>query len=227
MVYPAPFHRIVIQGTIYTDTFNTTLSMVPAGGSSVPAATQQLADDLDFWIADWWQRNLADPGTPGGLAFTVHSKYTGVKVNRIGTDGRYEDAEAFEHVHTTPVPGINSGLYAAQDATVGTLRGADPRGRAGKGRQYWPPNGSFALMATDGRISEAGALKVANGLRDLYAGINDVYMDNSVPSVVGIASNVGLGAFQALETITVGRTIDTVRSRRSKIPEAFVELDFT
>jgi len=226
MTYPAPFHRIVILGTLYTDIFNTTLSMVPNAGT-LPAATQSLADDLDTFLASWWDNDLADFPTAGGLAFSVHAKYTGVKVNRIGTDGRYEDAEAIEKVHSAPVSGINSTLSPAQNATVGTLRGADPRARAGKGRQYWPPNGSFAFMGSDGRISAAGAAKVANGLHSLYAGINDVYLAHSISSIVGIASDVGTGAFQTLNEITVGRTIDTVRSRRNKIPEDFVSLPFS
>lgn len=218
MAYPGSFHRIVIQGTVYADTFNTTVSMIPAGGSPVPASTQLLADSVRDFIATWWQRGLS-ASAPYGLGFISAVRFTGVKVNRIDASGHYQDPLGVESVHATGVTGINSATYAPQLSIVGTLRGATPRALAGKGRQYWPPSQGMQSLDGTGRISTTVAAQYADGLEGLYNGLNDAYLARGVPCVVGIASKTRSGAFQALDTITVGRTIDTMRSRRNKITE--------
>jgi hypothetical protein len=225
MAYPAPFHRIVIGGTLYGDIFNTTVSMIPGISGSLPAATQALADDLRTFISAWWVKGLLN--TPGnGIGITSSVKLTSIKVNRIATTGHYQDPVAIESVLTTPLAGANSGTYAPQLAIVGSLIGASPRALAGKGRQYWPPNVAMQSLGTDGHISQSNAQWFALGLSAFYAGLNDVYLARSINSVVGIASDTRSGAFQALKTIKVGRTIDTMRSRRNKVPELAESLNF-
>jgi len=40
-----------------------------------------------------------------------------------------------------------------------------------------------------------------------------------VGAVAGIASRAGTGAFQGVQRVTVGRVVDTMRSRRSTLKE--------
>ena len=71
----------------------------------------------------------------------------------------------------------------------------------------------------DGRISAARALDYAKGVSALLAGINDVYLTEGVSAVAGVASKQGSGAFQTVVQVSVGRVVDTIRSRRSKLDE--------
>lgn len=218
MVYAAPFHRLVMIGTLYTaETFNITLSMIPTGGS-LPAVTQSLADNVAADIAAWWpQGTTATPSN--GVGFTAQTKLTSVKLNRIGPDGLYMDSEAIESVLGTPVAGASGANYPPQLTFVATLRGTNERARAGKGRMYLPPTIGLGSVGTDGRVDATTALKIAQGVSNLLGIVNDSYLTAGVNAVAGIASKVGAGAFQGVAQVSVGRVVDTMRSRRSKLDE--------
>lgn len=217
MVYPSQFHRLVIQGTLYTDVFNTTLSMVPIGGSS-PVVSQSLANAVRDAIATWWPKP-ATVGPGDGIGITAQAKFTGIKLNRIGTDGLYEDPIAIESLVTTPVAGGVAGFPPPQLSTVVTLRCPDERAHAGKGRMYFPTNGSATALGSDGRLSVNQALAVANGAVTLFDAIDAAYATAGGNALVGVASSVGAGRFQVCTSVTVGRVVDTMRSRRNKLLE--------
>jgi len=224
MSYPAPFHRIVMIGSLYTvDSFNMTLSMIPVSGT-MPAVTQTLCDNVRAAIATWWPKTIVGiPNTSGGVGIISKAALTSVKVNRIGTDGLYEDADARESILGTPVAGGGSQTLPPQLSMVVSLRGIAPRARAGRGRMYLPPTSVCAAVGTDGRLTTNDALGTAQGARNLFAALNDVYLAASITSVVGIASKAGSGAFQAVDTIGAGRVVDTMRSRRNKLAEDYQE----
>jgi hypothetical protein len=223
MVYPAPFYRLVILGTIYNDVFNTTLSFIPAGGGTVPPSTQALSDAMGAAVRAWW--SLPPSQTPGGGAELIAaSRLTGVKFNRIGADGRYLD-DPIETVLTPIGGGAGNIQVPPQLSVAATLRGPNERQRAGRGRMYLPPTASTTQgIGTDGRMAITAATNVAAGVVTLIQNLNDVTFAASVPAVAGIASKAGAGAFQAVERVTVGRVVDTIRSRRNKLSEDFVEV---
>jgi hypothetical protein len=221
MSYPAPFHRIVLIGTLYQDIFNVTLSMIPVGGGTMGPATQALADNVRNAVSGWWD----DPASggafnTGGINLISNAKLTSVKVNRISTAGLYMDPVAIESVLPTPVGGPVASLPPAQLSLVSTLRGTNERARAGKGRMFWPPTSSVQSVSSDGRITAASALAHAQGVVNLIGILNDVYLTSGSTSVAGIASKAGSGAFQAVATVSAGRVVDTMRSRRNKLQEA-------
>lgn len=222
MVYAAPFHRLVMIGSLYTDIFNVTLSMVPAGGGTLGPVSQGLCDDVAAIIANWWNDTPAAT-PPGGIDMIGPASLNRVKLNRIGVDGRYEDAETIE-TNLTPVPGGGgANFFPAQESLAATLRGPDPRARAGKGRMFFPPSLLVkSNLASDGRIPSATATVYASGVVTLLQNINDAYFSASVSAVAGIASQAGAGAFQPVSEVTVGRVPDTIRSRRNKLSEDFV-----
>lgn len=222
MAYPAPFHRLVLIGTLYSDIFNTTIAMVPTGGGgSLPAVTQELADAVRGEVELWFNDPL-NASAPFGPGIISSAALTSIKLNRIGTDGRYMDPEAIESVCPTPFPGLSSATPPAQLSIAATLRGSNPRALAGRGRMFLPPSSIVTTMDSTGRISSANAVSYANSVSRLCAILNDVYITEGVTAVAGIASNTRTGAFQAVVDVTVGRTVDTIRSRRNKIPEDFV-----
>jgi hypothetical protein len=68
-------------------------------------------------------------------------------------------------------------------------------------------------------VTPTDATNYAIGVRQLIAGINDVMLTSSIQAVAGVASKAGAGAFQTVVQVSVGRVVDTMRSRRNKIQE--------
>jgi hypothetical protein len=144
---------------------------------------------------------------------------TSVKLNRIDTAGHYQDPDTREHIYTTPIAGGGTYVGAPQLTIAATLRGDDERALAGRGRMYPPISEMCQSPGSDGRITAANALLYATGIAGLFHALDDTYIANSVNGVVGIASKTRTGGFQALRNVTVGRVIDTMRSRRNKLAE--------
>jgi hypothetical protein len=206
------------MGNLYSDTFNTTLSMIPTGGGSLPAVSDELLEGVATAVETWFNAGLVSPWT--GIGITSRATLTGIKLNRIGTDGRYVDAETKEHTYPSPVPGGWSGTNVAPQLTLAlTLRGSNERARAGRGRMYLPPSVSISALGADGRLTVTDALNVAKGGLFLLGAVNDVYLTEGVNAVAGIASKQASGAFQGVAQVSVGRVVDTIRSRRNKQDE--------
>lgn len=214
MAYPGTFYRLVLLGNLYADTFNTTLAFVPTGGSSVPEIDQSFLDDLAVPIAAWWPLTTAS----NGIGITQNAALTGFKLNRIGPDGKYVDPETLEHTFTTPIAGGGPTGTAPQLALACTIRGANERARAGRGRMYLPSN-SYSAVGVDGRMLIGNAANAAQRFHQFLQNMDGVFIDNSVPALAGIASKSGAGGFQVMNSVSVGRVVDTIRSRRSKLEE--------
>jgi hypothetical protein len=226
MSYPAPFHRLVLMGNLYSDTFNTTLSIVRVSGSGtldLPLPSEVL-DGVKSAIEDYW--SIATGA--GGPGIHANALLTGFKLNQIGTDGKYTRPETTEYTWGAPRPGGGTGNYPAQLATVATIRTAIERGLASKGRMFLPVCNGFGTVATDGRATDAAATQVATATAGLFKKINDVYAaaksGDEYLGKVGVASDKGAGAFQVATRVTVGKVTDTVRSRRNKQVEAPMEV---
>lgn len=222
MVYPASFHRLVIMGQMYTDIFNTTCSIIPVPGQGtgeLNAVTQELADAVRVLIATNWAS-----GAAGNLWFPSPARFTGIKLNRIGPDGKYQDPFTIESLAPAPVAGSLSITPPAQIATVATLRTPVPRGPASKGRMFFPGTSGFSqTIGTDGRATAANALRFADAVSELFNGIHLLYAARmgSMGGLgrLGVASDVGAGRFLPVTSISVGRVPDTIRSRRSSLDE--------
>lgn len=214
MPYPGQFYRLVAIGTLYDDIFNFTLSMVPTalGEISIPAVTPAIAEDAGQVVEAWWTNSTV------GERPEISSRaiLTSVKFNRIGPDGRYVDAEPQEYILPAPVAGTSSAQEAAQLATAVTLRTAVARGRGSKGRFFLPPNASMASLGTDGRITTTAAQNLADSAATLIRNLNAI---GTLVTRVGVASDAGAGRFEHVTHVTVGRVIDTIRSRRSALDE--------
>lgn len=218
MAYPAAFHRLVLVGNLYADTFNTTLSMIPTGGGSLPAVSEELLDGVATVVGDWFAAGLVSPWV--GVGITSRATLTSIKLNRIGTDGRYVDAETKEHVYAAPIAGGWGGSNPAPQLTIAlSLRGVNERSRAGRGRMFLPPSLALGSLGADGRITATDAENTAKGGLFLLSAINDVYLTEGVNAVAGIASKQAAGAFQGVAQVSVGRVPDTMRSRRNKQAE--------
>lgn len=219
MVYANQFHRLVMIGDLYADIFNVTLAFAPTPGPTIPPVTQALLDGVAGVVEAWWDNPLASaPGN--GLTIDGAAKLKSVKLNRIGVDGTYQDPLTMEKVFAAPVVGGGASGGVPQLSLVATLRGTDTRGAAAKGRMYWPVSQACKnALDTAGKVTQATALQHAHGTANLIRLLNSAYNAAGVNAVAVIASRTGAGRFQVVDNVTVGRVVDTMRSRRNKLTE--------
>jgi hypothetical protein len=214
MAYPGQFHRLVMIGSLYGDIWNCTLNIVPSalGELGMPAVDDATLTSVAGDVSTWFPKTTAQTG----CGFISSVKLTSIKLNRISATGHYVDNPK-EHVYTTPIPGTDSIRYAPQLASVITLGTALARGRGSKGRIFLPPTTSL-VVSTDGRMGAGAPTVLANGVKTLITALNARY---TLVGRVGVASGVGLGRFEHVTKLLAGRTIDTMRSRRSALLEDY------
>ena len=216
-MYPSRFHRLVLIGKLYTDDFNTTLSIVPDGPGSlgITSITTQLLGDLADQLQLFWSGS--------GFEITSNAVLHSFKLNEIGPDGKYVQETTNEFVFGTPVPGGHPIFPPAQIAVAITLRTGAERGPASKGRMYFPGMSGYDSVDGSGRAGAAAALTKAQTAARMFEAINTAYATSTsgdeARARVGVASKVGAGRFRPVTHVTVGRVPDTIRSRRSSLVE--------
>ena len=214
MAYPFPFHRLVIGGTMYDDeTWNTSLAI--AAGIGPGAVDAGLLSTVAGIVSSWYT-------TVGGLQPYAPADLTYIKLNRIDTAGHYVD-NPMTHEYPGPVGGIVQGTPLPQASIVASLRTPKSRGIASKGRMYLPPLSGMLTLEPDGRLSVGRAEGIALSVQTLINGINDAYDAwggvSGGTMRVSVISKTGSGDWRYVNRVLVGRVVDTMRSRRSSIPE--------
>jgi hypothetical protein len=223
MAYAGSFHRLVVIGRLFNvEDFNFTLSIVPLEDpSAVEAVSAQLLADVAAKVEAWFP----DQFDADGVQFTSSVTLTAIKLNRINAAGHYQDQDAMTHEYPAPIAGTASGAFPAQLAVAATLRTARSRGRGARGRFYLPQVAPVGVMGAGGTMSAGNALSIAEGAAKLIVELNNTYFARNlglgVLMRVGVASNVGTGVFEEALSVDVGRVVDTIRSRRSSLPEDY------
>jgi hypothetical protein len=222
VTYPSTFHRLVVIGDQYGDTFNWTMSIIPKteGLMGAEPVTQAFCTLVANVVGLWWRDS-----SPAGAPINGHASagITSVKLNRIGANGKYADEETREYVFPTRQQGNVAGNPPAQLAVAVSLLTAVDRGRAHRGRFYLPALSTFIALGTDGRATASAAGIAAAAGKRLVDQINDLYDALPVTDTsrmrVGVASDIGGGTFREATCVAVGRVPDTMRSRRSSLVE--------
>lgn len=206
MAYPTSFLRMVVSGTLYgNETFSWSLSLRPNFPSN-PAPTV-VPPDLITALSTF--HNSASSQIGAAATMTL------VKLNEIGTDGRYvSSTDTVQHEFDPGIAGTGASDMPPQSALVVTLRTAQRRGLANTGRFYLPF--LSAGVGADGRVLAGGALGIAANVTTLLNSIKTALGDEWLPAVV---SDIGAGAMNTITHVEVGRVVDTVRSRRSSLDE--------
>lgn len=207
MAYPLPFLRLVVSGTLYgVEGFSYGMTFINDNGtgtapSEVPAGVVTALNTFH---------------TRAGLISNT-AKMTTVKLNLIGTDGRYVDqGDTVLYDWATPVGGAASFYPPPQIALAVTLRTGARRGLASRGRFYLPTPG-FTVEQGTGQLSETNTTTVLGHVNSLVSAL-----ETALPGWdLGVVSQVREGRQRAVEHIEVGRTLDTIRSRRTSIPERY------
>lgn len=221
MAYSAPHLYVTWGGPAYNDQESwqtgVRFAPIPDGPWSIDFdGPQQIAEALQDPLEAWW--------TGGTVPFSVAATLGWVKVAQVGPDGRYVPVEGNPGIAewTPPTPGPSSGVPAPQLSIAVTLDSGSRLGRARTGRSYLPP-ANINISGTTGLITENGA----NACRDTFATLLAAMRDEINTVVVtgilqpAIMSEIGQGQTRQVQSVRVGRVIDTQRRRRSSIPELY------
>ena len=205
MPYPSPFLRLVVSGTLYNvEDFSYGMSFINDNGLGDPPS--EVPAGVVSALATYHQ-----------AVSTAQAKLTMVKLNLIGTDGRYvSQSDTVLHEWTTPVVGTGTQSVPPQVSLAVTLRTGARRGLASRGRFYLPlPN--VQVSPTDGILTPTTAGQVLTATNTLVSAL-----ETAIPGWdLGVVSNVREGAQRAVDHIEVGRVLDTIRSRRVKFREQY------
>lgn len=209
MIYAQPFYRLVVSGTTYdAETWSWGLSLIREGFTSEPLATevpQAIIDAVSTFHAATYVSSRG-------------AKLDLIKLNSIGTDGRYERSdETVQHEFETPIEGAGTNNPPPQIALAVSLMTAAARGRAHAGRFYLPlPSGS---TFTDGRMTASAQGIVLTSVTTMLNAVNLALPDFRV----GVTSGIAPGAQRVVTHARLGRVYDTLRSRRTSMDEDYVE----
>lgn len=151
------------------------------------------------------------------MRYSGLARLTWVKLNSIGTDGRYSEPTTnlfeFGGAGVSPSSSVRT---PPQLAHVVSLTTDKRRGRAHIGRIFVPTSAN--VVEPDGRLTQAEAESMVQAARTFINDLNGLGALN--PFSVAVFS--GLGA--EVETVTgvrVGRVIDTQQRRRRQLDESY------
>ena len=208
MNYHDPFRRLVFGGPLYVnEEWACSLSLAHIG------------------TGDGGSPGTVDPGIVTAIKEYVAGNYvaagaslTWIKYNLIDVDGHYADTTSTVRWDETGTPTHGNGVPAPipQATIVVSLMTANARGLAHTGRFYSP--GFAGVIEDDGRTNISRATVVAESATAMLDGINAV--DDTYR--VAVVSKVGTGHQNHVTHVRVGRVIDTMRSRRSSLPEGYI-----
>jgi len=203
--FPSVHYLLAFGGTLYgVEEWSCTLRSTSVGADPGQEGTASITAALAAVIKTWWATGQV--GANGTLDY--------VKYNRVGMDGKYVNTYSSTFEVAPPIPGNGaSEPRAPQIAIVATLETGFTRGLAHRGRIFLPT--PSAGPGSDGRIAASNASNLAQKVASLITALNGVegYGTTCVySSVVG-------GANRPVTAVTVGRTLDTMRSRRRSLPE--------
>lgn len=204
MAYPSSFLRLVMSGPLYTlERWSMSLSLMRDFAPTAEAPTE-VPQGVITAVETFIGSSIMDNAVQLDL----------IKLNEIGTDGRYvNQSETVLFDYTTPITATGNANIPPQTAIVATLRTAKARGLANSGRIFLPC--PAFTPGVDGRITAANAVTIANQVTTFLSDLNAAMPEWRVC----VASDVREGDFNAVTHVEVGRTYDTVRSRRTSLPE--------
>lgn len=213
MVYPLAHALITVFGDGWTESEQwqwgvRALPVAPFDDADCQAVANTLAAPTQTYFQD-----------AANMDISPNMRLLGIKVARIGVDGKYPPDHApgiYNYVGS--INGAGSGTAFPQCSIAVTLGTNKPRGRAHKGRYYLPPQ--TIAPGADGRILAAFADNIANASKTWLDAVNAVA---ELEGVV-VMSKLDAGTYEFVRNVQVGRVVDTIRSRRAKLPEERVSV---
>lgn len=196
-------------GNVPFERFAYRLNLSDPGGLAGAARAYSDAAAVDY-AADAVAFHGSTNVAIGGVA-----RLTEVKLARIGVDGKYREDPFIVAVDT---PGGAATMENAPQVSIAVSLVTDRRGPTGKGRFYLPAP-SLKASPNDGRVPAVQAEFLAEQVKIFLNAVNNrPGIDGPSPTVT-IASVKGYNS--DVTGVRVGRVLDTIRSRRTSIPETY------
>lgn len=208
MAFPAIHRYLSVSGALRGSERWSIGVRISGGVNPDPAAEQDLCDALTAGpVTSWW--------SVGNYASTA--TIDTVKLNMIGTDGKYvNDYTIATYLEDALEGGGGVSPFPNQVALVITLETGLQRGLAHRGRVFIPtPPGAVAAVEADGRISSTNAGSNAAAFGNFLTALNGF----AGLGTVVVASNTREGAQRPVTSVSCGRVLDTMRSRRTQLDE--------
>lgn len=215
-------------------------SMRFAGPGLDQAQGLNIAGSLALVLSRYWQ--AAGAKIPTGAFLEV------VKWNRIGTDGKYTDQNTVQVV-VDNVQGNSGKTYPPQVSWATTWQTDVVRGKACRGRTYWPT--AVTIEAETYSVGQAfcttKATLDAELIRNLNFAARTGYVDNpptentpqwlrdigwvASPTQQGsgvsamVMSSIGAGTSRVITSAGVGKRLDIQRRRGNEMPDTRTTVD--
>lgn len=209
MVYAAPFLRLVVIGKLYQlEDFSFSMSLINAAGGAAPPTPSVVPPEIVTAVQTLFST----------IRMSSQAKVSMIKLNEIGVDGRYVGDDTVFHEFIPPVgAGANTGV-APQISYVVGLQTAATRGRASRGRFYLPLPADNVDPA-NGTLSTASQAAWKAAVDPFLSAVNGALAGWTL----GVVSNIGPGTQRGVTHARYGRVLDTMRSRRDKFAESYIE----
>lgn len=215
MPFPAVHSLLTMSGPLYGSerwSMGLRLTRIDPGGDL--AVAEQRAEPIFDAVEAVWGGNFG-VGNQAPLDL--------LKLNNINLDGRYlNDYTVLREFPTPVVPQGGASNMPPQVSCVVTLETGITRGLACRGRIFFPA--PVASVGADGRMPQAAADAIRAGARFL---INSINAAAGQGDRVIVASDVRGGAIREVTAVSVGRVLDTMRSRRTSLEEERASLAVT
>lgn len=210
MAYLQPFLRLVAIGSLpQGETWTWSMSF---GSDFGPAAAPEEVPAGVLTAIETFHES-SDVALGAGVTLNA------VKLNMIGTDGRYVNpSDTVEHIYETPVAAAGTIQLPPQAATAVSLLTNFRRGLAHRGRFYVPRLGR--TVGTDGRLTTTEQSALLTAAAAMVDSLNDALGPNFFCAVT---SDRREGAQRRVSGLAVGRVVDTIRSRRRGLDEDYLE----
>lgn len=146
------------------------------------------------------------------------AKLSFVKVNAIGTDGKYLDGGGTNQGFFSDLPGAGTSAQTApnQVAMAVTWTTGFSRGPAHKGRFYLPLFNTS--LDTNGLVPAANVTSLKGGINTFLTNLNAV---NTAFEVAVFSRKAGAAGNRRVTGVSIGRALDTQRRRRRSLTEDY------
>lgn len=222
--YPPQVSKLVLSGTLpRNDTWSIGV-WLHDGGQDLAGAfdpNNTLLEDIRDLAIIWF--------TSGQARISSVAKLTSVKLNQIGTDGKYLNPYTQEALVSdgNGVPGgIPSPQWQHMSLAI-THRTSVTRGPANSGRVF--PPAVLASPGAGGVVADADLVPMANVWRNFLQGVYDATPGEALgmPLVVstGTKAAPNVGTRRNITRVEVGNVVDVQNRRRNALPEKYVDAE--
>lgn len=251
MPYNQEHMLLAWEGTFRSDTTHDSLPLEYFAGSlrfAGPGLDQSnnlnVCGSLALVLTNYWRQTTS--------FMPANTFIEAVKWNKIGTDGKYTNGGSTQGIIPAPVGGGGSRIYPYQIAQATTWTTDATRGRACRGRTFWPT--ATPMDQSEGGIGTPGALARARVDATLIKRLNyaarngfvDGYQDGSQPPAwlvaigwtpgavregsgmsASVMSKLGTGTTRVITGAAVGRRLDVQRRRGKDVSDTRSQVQTT